>query len=410
MTEMRVVYSAVADRWEAFPVSATVVDVVDDDGVRLLLGVDGHVVGFAFDVDGDPGSRVEVLRRYLRMEPIEDRISAIVDVDSETLVELESRNLLVPTASVSSIVTTSRFTVARTEVGGIDVRVRFAWWFALWGIWFSVRRGDGLLLADRPVPRRARPEPLPNAFPVRPDDLRVALHRGPRTARRMMLAVVAVVLVAVFVVRAGATSRESQPVATVPVTTMPSSTASDPSTTPTITLAPGREPGSDYVSTDGVARLDVSLATESASAGESFDVSLAFDQSAINTFGALGPGGDQTEPFRSCQSNLGLYRDVPPQPGATAYFVIQLTDADGVATPLAASSQQLTLVGAMVEGCPAPVTSGTDPYRVLQRTFYEPLTVPVTVPSDLAPGTYSLSVAVGAFVWSTTGDLLITIR
>ena len=90
MTEMRVTYSAVADRWEGIPVSAGVTDIRDVEGVRLLIGVAGDIVGFAFDVDGLIESRIEVLGRYLEVESFEDRLRAPISTDAETVVDVRA--------------------------------------------------------------------------------------------------------------------------------------------------------------------------------------------------------------------------------------------------------------------------------------------------------------------------------
>lgn len=412
MTEMRVVYSAVADRWEAFPVSADVVDVVEDGGVRLLIGVEGLVVGFAFDVDGDPRSHTEVLRRYLRVEPIADLLASRSDVDSETLIEVESERSFVPVTAGDTVRSISRFVEARSDVGCIAVHVRFAWWFALWGMWFSVARGDGLVLADRPVRRRNLSETLPNAFAVRPDDLRARLRRGPSTTRRVALALCAILAVvsAVVVFAGGATgpaTTAAAPASTAYVEPIPSTPTSP---APTITLPAGRQPGTDYVSVDGSARLNVVPTSSDGSPGGNVEFELSFDKSAINPFGVVGADGDQSEAFRSCQANLDLYREVPTQPGASEQFRVYLIDQSGVRTLLTDVFRQLQLVGAMVEGCPAPVVAGGGPYRILQRTFYAPFRLSMPLPDELSPGDYDVLVEVGSQEWDTSTPILVSIE
>lgn len=411
MTEMRVVYSAVADRWEAYPVSADVVDVVEDEGVRLLIGDGGFVVGFAYDIDGDPRSRTEVLRRYLRVEPIADLLASRSDVDREMLVELESERSHVPATAVDTVRSISRFVEARSGVDRIAVHVRFAWWFALWGMWFSVARGDGLVLADRPVRRQNLPESLPNAFTVRPDDLRARLRRGPSTARRVALALcAALVMVLVAVVLAGGATgpatTAAAPVSTASVEPTPSPPASP---APTITLPVGRQPGTDYVSVDGSARLNVVPTSSDVSRGGILELELSFDKSAINPFGVVGADGNQSEAFRSCQANLDLYREVPMQPGASEQFRVYLIDASGGRSMLTDLFQQLQLVGAMVEGCPAPIVAGGGPYLILQRTFYAPLVLSMSVPDQLPAGEYEVHLEVGAQQWETATPLAVTI-
>ena len=405
MAEMRLTHTMAARRWEAIPEFEYISDVVDRDGVRLLLNVTGDVIGFAFDDDDGVESRLRVLARYIEVEPIGRIISDGATGEVDVVIDVQAKSRALDTAAIStpSVSRANRFVAVRGEGAGIEVRVRLGWWFAMWGMWFTVARGDGLVLADRPVRPRPDTRSLPNAFPVRPDDLRVALRRGPTTVRRVVVAMIAVVLAAVAF--AVTRSNEASVTKTEPIptpTSVPTSMVEEP--IPTVTLPIQRPPGSDYVSTDGVARLDVDISTSTIAVGGTIDVELSFDKSAINPFGVVSPGGDQTEAFRSCGSNLDLYREVPRQAGASEEFRIFLVNSAGMRTLLYDEYVQLTLVGAMVEGCPEPVTSGGGPYQILQRTFYDPMTIPVSVPANTEPGDYSISIEVGANEWSTRGD------
>jgi len=414
MTEMRVTYSAVADRWEGIPVSAGVTDIRDVEGVRLLIGVAGDIVGFAFDVDGLIESRIEILGRYLEVESFEDRLRAPISTDAETVVDVRSRGaaLVTPVRSSSVVVRGSRepshWVGATVADSGIVVRVRFAWWFSLWGMWFTVARGDGLVLADRAVSRRATARTLPNAFPVRVGDVRVRLRRGPQTVRRIIGVVVAAVVVGAILVGASG-GDDASTGSPVPTTVVDEAAVTAPSPTPTITLPVGRAPATDYVSADGSARLDVAVNATDVGVGGIVEVTLSFDKSAINPFGAVGADGNQNEAFRSCQANLDLYREVPMQPGASEQFRVYLIDANGGRTLLTDDHRQLQLVGAMVEGCPAPVDVGGGPYLILQRTFYAPLVVSMAVPAQLPAGEYDVRVEVGAQQWETATSVTVAI-
>jgi len=414
MTEMRVTYSAAADRWEGFPVTAGVTDIRDVDGVRLLIGVAGDVVGFAFDADGLIESRIEVLGRYLEVESFEDRLRAPISTDDETVVDVRSRGvaLVTPVRSSSVVVRgmrePSHWVGATVVESGIVVRVRFAWWFSLWGIWCTVARGDGLVLADRPVSRRATARTLPNAFPVRAGDVRVRLRRGPRTVRRAAGTLLSALIVGAILVGAsgGDDARTGSP---VPTTVTDEAVVTTPAPTPTISLPVGRAPATDYVSADGSARLDVAVNATEAEVGGVVEVTLSFDKSAINPFGVVGADGNQNEAFRSCQANLDLYREVPMQPGASEQFRVYLVDANGDRTLLPDVFQPLQLVGAMVEGCPAPVDVGGGPYLILQRTFYAPLVLSMSVPDRLPAGEYDVRVEVGAQQWETATPVTVAI-
>ncbi|MEY3618740.1 MAG: hypothetical protein RL726_1438, partial [Actinomycetota bacterium] len=359
----------------------------------------------------DIESRIDVLRRYMNVESIESRLRSPSPNVGDGIVNVEGRTVVASLPTLVVPPTVSRGIRLAQLDRGIAVTVALGWWFSMWGIWFTVTRGDGLVLADLPV-RRGGTEIVPNAFDVRPGDMTARLRRGPRTTRRVLVAV-ATVLALIGALVVGAKERSVQ---SISIEGSPTSVGDSPSTTPppsnpgpsnsrpNYTLPPQRVAGSDYVSIDGVARLDVDVSTIVAPVGGTLQVALSFDLSGINTFGAVSPDGDQTEAYRSCLANLDLYRDVPVQAGATERFRVLLEDSSGGRLLVHDESVQLTLVGAMVEGCPEPATSGNDPYRILQRTFYETITIPVIIPVETASGEYSIDIEVGTHRWSTTGE------
>ncbi|NDA77692.1 MAG: hypothetical protein EBY07_07815 [Actinobacteria bacterium] len=120
MAEARLFHQVEADRWEAIPERDVVRGVIDDVGVRILVDESSVAVGFVVD-----------------------------------LAQLDR---------------------------GFAVTIALGWWFSMWGMWFTITRGDGLVLADLPV-RRGSTEIVPNAFPVRPGDVRATMRRGPRTGQ-----------------------------------------------------------------------------------------------------------------------------------------------------------------------------------------------------------------------------------
>jgi hypothetical protein len=187
---------------------------------------------------------------------------------------------------------------------------------------------------------------------------------------------------------------------------LPQSTISEQ----TITLPPQREAATDYVSVDDRSHLDVFVDDAIVAAGSTLNVQLLFDKSAINTFGNLGPNGDQTDAFRSCQSSLNLYREVPAQLGVSEQIRVFLVSGDGEQTLLTEVSAIFTLVGAMVEGCPEALSSGSDPYRVLQRTFYAPQDVPITIPSNIEPGNYLIRIELAMVEWADASNISIVVR
>jgi len=73
-------------------------------------------------------------------------------------------------------------------------------------------------------------------------------------------------------------------VSTASVEPTPSAPASP---APTITLPVGRQPGTDYVSVDGSARLNVVPTSSDVSRGGILELELSFDKSAINPFGVV---------------------------------------------------------------------------------------------------------------------------
>jgi hypothetical protein len=79
-----------------------------------------------------------------------------------------------------------------------------------------------------------------------------------------------------------------------------------------------------------------------------------------------------------------------------------LVSGEGEQTLLNEVNVIFTLVGAMVEGCPESKTTGSDPYRVLQRTFYAPETVPITIPAEVEFGNYSIVVEIVNIEWKDT--------
>jgi hypothetical protein len=165
----------------------------------------------------------------------------------------------------------------------------------------------------------------------------------------------------------------------------------------------------NYVSIDDVASLDVLIEQRTIAPGMTFNIQLLFDKSAFDVFGSLGSNGDQTEAFRSCQSARDFYREVPTQLGAREQFNVFLVSENGERSSLAENEIQMTLVGATVEGCPEAKTTGTDPYRVLQRTFYAPETVPITIPAEVEFGSYSIVVEVANIEWRDTQPIEVVV-
>jgi hypothetical protein len=180
-------------------------------------------------------------------------------------------------------------------------------------------------------------------------------------------------------------------------------------TAPTITLPMQRLAATNYVSIDDVASLDVLIEQRTIAPGMTFNIQLLFDKSAFDVFGSLGSNGDQTEAFRSCQSARDFYREVPTQLGAREQFNVFLVSENGERSSLAENEIQMTLVGATVEGCPEAKTKGTDPYRVLQRTFYAPETVPITIPAEVEFGSYSIVVEVANIEWRDTQPIEVVV-
>jgi hypothetical protein len=82
---------------------------------------------------------------------------------------------------------------------------------------------------------------------------------------------------------------------------------------------------------------------------------------------------------------------------------------NGERISLAEKEIQMTLVGATVEGCPEAKTTGADPYRVLQRTFYAPETVPITIPAEVEFGSYSIVVEVANIEWRDTQPIEVVV-
>jgi hypothetical protein len=404
MAEARLFYSPVADRWEAVPLGDDIRRVVDDRGVRLLLDADDHVVGFAFDVDDKVESRLEVLRQNLDPQTIDAIRSGRVSVEGD-VIRLRGSSVTRPLALVAPRVTSSRNVSVEFVSKGMAVRVVAAWWFALWGMWFTIVRGDGLVLADLPV-RRGATELVPNAMPTRPGDVRATLRRGPGTRRRVVIFVGGLLAVALVVAFGRGSGRSVESLPRVDSSNAVSTTVSSDgvATEPTITLPVGRAPGRDWVSDDGVSRLDLVLSSSEVSVTDRIAVEIVYDKSAINTFGA----GNQTDAFQSCQSNLDLYRDVETQPGASEQVRLLLVSDEGLRTLISDTVVGFDLVGAMVEGCPAPDASSTEPYRVLQRTFYGPVTIDVEVP-DLPLGRYELRVELGPLVLDSSNPEVIDI-
>ena len=407
MTEVRLFYIRDADRWEAIPTNNSVHEFISDRGVRILLDEFAVAIGFVVDVDGDLESQLEVLGRYINMNSFEGCFqSQESSLDGITL-ELEGRvtQPLLPVKVAPD--SDSRFVQIAQIDQGFKVSLAFSWWFCLWGVWFTIVRGDGLVLADLPVRRRAV-EFVPNAFPVTSGDVRASIRRGPKTMRRISLVSVAlIVLVMSVFFLSDETSVSEEPVS-VPST---DSVLLPPSTNPapTIALPTQRQAATNYVSSDDVASLDVSIEQRTIAPGMTFNIQLLFDKSAFDVFGSLGSNGDQTEAFRSCQSARDFYREVPAQIGANELFKVYLVSANGERISLAEKEIQMTLVGATVEGCPEAKTTGTDPYRVLQRTFYAPETVPITIPAQVEFGRYSIVVEVANIEWRDTQPIEVVV-
>lgn len=400
MTEVRLFYMRDADRWEAIPTNNNVHEFISDRGVRILLDEFSVAIGFIVDVDGDLESRLDVLGRYINMDSFEGYFQSQESSPEGITLELEGRvtQPLLPVKVAPD--SDSRFVQIAQMDQGFKVSLAFSWWFCLWGVWFTIVRGDGLVLADLPV-RRGSVEFVPNAFPVASGDLRASMHRGPKTLRRISLACVTLIVLVMSVLFFSDETSVSEAPVSVPST---NSVSLPPSTNPlpTITLPMQRRAATNYVSIDDVASLDVSIEQRMIAPGMTFNIQLLYDKSAFDVFGLLGPNGDQTEAFRSCQSALNFYREVPTQLGAVEQFKVYLVSKNSERIMLAANEIQMTLVGATVEGCPEAMTTGTDPYRVLQRTFYAPETVSVTIPADAAFGEYSIFVEVANIEWRET--------
>ena len=407
MTEVRLFYMRDADRWEAIPTNNNVHEFISDRGVRILLDEFSVAIGFIVDVDGDLESRLDVLGRYINMDSLEGYFQSQESSPEGITLELEGRvtQPLLPVKVAPD--SDSRFVQIAQIDQGFKVSLAFSWWFCLWGVWFTIVRGDGLVLADLPVRRRAV-EFVPNAFPVTSGDVRASIRRGPKTMRRISLVSVAlIVLVMSVFFLSDETSVSEEPVS-VPST---DSVLLPPSTNPapTIALPTQRQAATNYGSSDDVASLDVSIEQRTIAPGMTFNIQLLFDKSAFDVFGSLGSNGDQTEAFRSCQSARDFYREVPAQIGANELFKVYLVSANGERISLAEKEIQMTLVGATVEGCPEAKTTGTDPYRVLQRTFYAPETVPITIPAQVEFGRYSIVVEVANIEWRDTQPIEVVV-
>jgi len=408
MVEVRLTYVKEADRWEAIPVHDFVPVFIDEPGVRILVDEFSVAVGFIIDVDGDLESRIAVLRRYMNVDSFEANLRSEIS-DSEGIITMlsghavnSSTPALVSTAVGSRVLRTTQLN------RGIAVNVSLSWWFALWGMWFTITRGDGLVLADLPI-RRGTVEIVPNAFVIKPGDLRATMRRGPKTKRRILLVILAIFgLSGLIMIGMQDGTHSSATIDMVPTETfeITQSTVS----VQTITLPPQREAATDYVSVDDRSHLDVSIDDPVVVPGTTLNVQFLYDKSAINTFGNLGPNGDQTDAFQSCQSSLDFYREVPSQPGASEQFRMYLVSGDGEQTLLTDLYVDFTLVGAMVEGCPEALSSGSDPYRVLQRTFYAPQDVPITIPADTERGKYVIKVELAAVEWADATNISIVVR
>ena len=397
MTEVRLFYIRDADRWEAIPTNNNVHEFISDQGVRILLDEFGVAIGFVVDVDGDLESRLHVLGRYIDVDSLGEYFRSQESMTEGTTVELEGR-VTQPLLPVKVAPTSDSRLIQIAQLDqGFMVSLAFSWWFSLWGVWLTIVRGDGLILADLPI-RRGSVEFVPNAFPVASGDLRASMHRGPKTLRRISLVCVALIVLVMSVFFLSDETSVSEAPVSVPST---DSVLSPPSTNPapTIALPMQRQAATNYVSIDDVASLDVSIEQRTIAPGMTFNIQLLFDKSAFDVFGSLGSNGDQTEAFRSCQSARDFYREVPTQLGAREQFNVFLVSENGERISLAEKEIQMTLVGATVEGCPEAKTTGADPYRVLQRTFYAPETVPITIPAEVEFGSYSIVVEVTNIEW-----------
>jgi len=414
MAEARLFHQVEADRWEAIPERDVVRGVIDDAGVRILVDESSVAVGFVVDIDGDIESRLDVLRRYMSVESFESHLRSTESNLDGVIVDVMGHPVASRLPALVGPTTGSRNIRLAQLDRGFAVTIALGWWFSMWGMWFTITRGDGLVLADLPV-RRGSTEIVPNAFPVRPGDVRATMRRGPRTNRRIVLAVAAAVALITAIVLGSSDSTSTLASVDVPSTEpVVSSPPSTPSTEPTgpqptITLPPQREAATDYVSVDDRSHLDVAIMSTQVAPGDTVEVLLTYDKSAINTFGSLGPNGDQSDAYLSCQSARGVYREVPAQSGATEQFRIFLVSDNDVRIQLADTYVQLTLAGAMVEGCPEAQTSGVDPYRILQRTFYVPTTVPVTIPADIESGNYAIEIELAMVQWATSTNTPINV-
>ena len=406
MAEARLFHQVEADRWEAIPERDVVRGVIDDVGVRILVDESSVAVGFVVDIDGDIESRLDVLRRYMSVESFESHLRSTESNPDGVIVDVMGHPVASQLPALVGPTTGSRNIRLAQLDRGFAVTIALGWWFSMWGMWFTITRGDGLVLADLPV-RRGSTEIVPNAFPVRPGDVRATMRRGPRTTRRIVLAVAAAVALITAIVLGSSDSTSTLASVDVPSTEPVNSQPTGPQ--PTITLPPQREAATDYVSVDDRSHLDVAIMSTQVAPGDTVEVLLTYDKSAINTFGSLGPNGDQSDAYLSCQSARRVYREVPAQSGATEQFRIFLVSDNDVRIQLADTYVQLTLAGAMVEGCPEAQTSGVDPYRVLQRTFYVPTTVPVTIPADIESGNYAIEIELAMVQWATSTNTPINV-
>ena len=429
-----------AARWEALP-STSDVRILEvrilDDHVRLLLGATGPE-GFVIDVDHGLESHLEVLGRWVKVDPwrevFDDPEGAVVGVEIE--VSATERSLVAVRATVPatrSVEVPSRRISVEPVDRGVRVMITARWWLALWGMWFTVVRGDGLVLADLPVRRRLAVEVVPNAVPVRPGGVRGVLRRGPTTVRRIALAVLAVLAIASTVVILA--TRDSEDAVALDVAVAPSETISTASASssadtdstgsvdtvgppsesaPPSVSSPGpggptpdgtRRPATDFVTADGVIGADARVVEpdESLTPGGTFSVEVSLDWSAVNLFGGVDGRGDPVESMRSCRAVLDIFRTTPTIPGPTLTVRVLLAPvAGGEAVLVSENPRDLSLVGAMAEECPEADPASTDPYRIRQRTFYEPFVVEARVPDTLGAGDYSLVVEFTGVVWGAS--------
>ncbi len=429
MTDIRVSYDALGQRWEGVILPTDQWTQLEDATPLLTIARNarGDLAGFIFDCDVESSEFTSSLRMIAESfgENVRDTVSTASTVNptgyvlplAATSLAVRDEQAVFPVLGSVNARARDVSIVEDRPSGIIRVSMRLPWWAAFLRPWVTVRRRGRPELIALGALRRSRgvhTAELHYGLPATSSSLVAEVIRGTRSTwiSAMVAAVVTALLilggltlfgsgnspdatVSSIEVESTTTSVSTVPsVTTTPetATTLPAVTTSKPprsSPTTSSTLLP---PGgvsftlpNQYITTNDT-RADVTVSQTRIQRGGTMNLSVRISGVFINPF---DKGGITTLPelVAACRALVGVEVTVPPTPGWSTNVSVSLLGTGATA----GGYTQLVVVGNKATECGDVLTS-TDPARinVVRVTYFREVPLNLTIPSNLQPGKYQL--------------------